>query len=220
MKKKKTLVSLLLKWYEKNGRDYVWRRQTDPYEILMAEIMLQRTKADQVEPVYLDFIKRFSDVEKLNQATEQEGEEYFSRLGLLWRSRLVKRLACELADRFGGMIPDSRDVLLSLPAVGEYMADAVLSFAYGKDVAVVDVNVCRVIARVFGIKSRGEARRDIKFRKVANEILPIGRAKEFNWAIIDFAALVCTPRNPKCDNCPINEFCFYYQQLRTENKEE
>jgi len=129
----------------------------------------------------------------------------------------VKRLARELVDRFGGAVPDNREKLVSLPAVGEYVADAVLSFAYGKDIAVVDANVCRIIARVFGIKSRSEARRDIKFRKIAQELLPLGRAKEFNWAMIDFAALICTPRNPKCGTCPMNEFCFYRQQSSTKN---
>jgi len=117
-------------------------------------------------------------------------------------------------------VPDNRKTLLSLPAVGEYMADAVLSFAYGKDVVVVDANVCRVIARIFGIEPRGEARRDVRLRKRAQEILPVGRAKEFNWAMIDFAALICTPRNPRCDNCPMHEFCFYYRQLGTENNSE
>lgn len=216
----KTFVNLLLRWYRENGRDFVWRRKSDPYQILVAEIMLQRTKASQVEPVYIDFLKKFPNPQKLNRATENEIREYFNRLGLLWRTTLVKRLARELVDRFRGEVPDNRKRLLSLPAVGEYMADAVLSFAYGKDIAVVDANVCRIIARVFGIKSRSEARRDTKFRTVAQKLLPPRRAKEFNWAMIDLAALICTPRNPKCGTCPVNEFCFYYQQLRTENNTE
>lgn len=217
MKIKNTFVNLLLRWYRENGRDFVWRRKSDPYQILIAEIMLQRTKANQVEPVYIDFLKKYQDPQKLNQASEKEIGEYFSRLGLLWRTILVKRLARELVDRFGGEVPDNREKLLSLPAVGEYVADAVLSFAYGKDIAVVDANVCRIIARVFGIRSRSEARRDIKFRKIAQELLPLGRAKEFNLAMIDFAALICTPRNPKCGTCPMNEFCFYRQQSSTKN---
>lgn len=213
-------VNYLLKWYEENRRDFIWRKKTDPYEILIAEIMLQRTKAAQVEPVYVDFLKKFPNPQKLKEATEKEIREYFSRLGLLWRTALVKQLARELTDKFKGKVPESRNALLSLPAVGEYMADAVLSFAYGKDVAVVDANVCRIIARVFGIKSKGEARRDIKFRTVAQKLLPPRRAKEFNWAMIDFAALICTPRTPKCGTCPMNEFCFYHQQFSAKNNAE
>ena len=214
MEMKKTFPELLLEWYRKNGRSYVWRRKKDPYEILMAEIMLQRTRADQVEPVYLDFIKKFPNVRKLNKATEKEISEYFGRLGLLWRAKLVKRLAKEVVHRFHGEIPKDRDLLLSLPAVGEYMADAVLCFAYRKDVAVVDANVCRVIERVFGISTKGEARRDRRFRSLAQEIVPSGKANEFNWAMIDLAALVCTPHNPKHDVCPTNKFCSYYQKLK------
>ena len=179
----------------------------------MAEIMLQRTRADQVEPVYSDFIKKFPNVWELNKATKEEIGEYFSRLGLLWRTKLVKRLAKELINRFKGEIPKERDALLSLPAVGEYIADAVLCFAYGRDIAVVDSNVCRVIGRVFGIIAKGEARRDHRFKTLAQEIVPSGRANEFNWAMIDFAALVCTSRNPKHDICPMQNFCHYYQRL-------
>lgn len=122
----------------------------------------------------------------------------------------MKRLARELTDKFKGKAPESRKALLSLPAVGEYIADAVLCFACNKDVPVVDANVCRVITRVFGIMPKGEARRDRTIRKIVQEILPTGKAKDFNWAIIDFAALVCTPRNPKHNICPMNEFCSYY----------
>jgi len=214
MEVKKAFSELLRKWYRKNGRGYVWRKKKNPYEILMAEIMLQRTKADQVESTYIDFINRFPNVWELSRATEKEIIEYFGRLGLLWRAKRVKHLADQLIDRFGGEIPKSRDLLLSLPGVGEYIADAVLCFAYGKDIAVVDANVCRLIERVFGIVAKGEARRDHRFRMLAQEMVPSGKANEFNWAMIDFAALVCTPRNPKHSVCPMNEFCSYYQKLR------
>lgn len=214
MEVKKAFPKLLLEWFRENARSYVWRGKKNPYEILMAEIMLQRTRADQVEPVYLDFVKSFPDALELNKATEMEIGKYFSRLGLLWRTKLVKRLAEELANRFGGEIPKSRDLLLSLPAVGEYIADAVLCFAYGKDVAVVDANVCRIIERMFRITPKGEARRDRRFRRLAQEMIPSGKANEFNWAMIDFAALVCTSRSPKHDICPMNKNCSYYKKLK------
>jgi len=208
---KSLFTALILSWFDKNRRSFPWRTRTDPYQILIAEIMLQRTKADQVEPVYMDFIRRFPDVRKLNRATRKEIGEYFAQLGLFWRTELVKRLARELVERFDGKVPEDRDELLSLPAVGDYIADAVLSFAYGRDVAVVDSNVCRVLGRVFGLTAKGEARRDRRFRSLAQEIVPSGRAGEFNWAMIDFAAVVCTPRNPKHGTCPVNNFGTYYQ---------
>ncbi|NIO19883.1 MAG: DNA glycosylase [Candidatus Aenigmarchaeota archaeon] len=214
MEIKKIIPELLLEWYRENGRSYVWRRKKNPYEILIAEIMLQRTRADQVEPVYLDFIEKFPDTLELRKATEKEIGEYFGRLGLLWRAKLVKRLAEELVGRFEGKIPESRNLLLSLPTVGEYIADAVLCFAYGKEVAVVDANVCRIVERMFGITPKGEARRDRRFRNLAQEMVPPSKANEFNWAMIDFAALVCTSRNPKHGICPINGVCSYFQDLK------
>jgi A/G-specific adenine glycosylase len=197
----------LLRWYERNGRDYPWRRTRDPYRILIAEIMLQRTKADQVVPVYEEFMKRFPDPVSLREADAEVIRSFFSRLGLMWRADLIKKFAAALSERFGGRIPSERDQLLSLPAVGDYMADAVLSFAFGRNVAVVDSNVCRVLRRLFGLRPRGEARRDKLVREIAQRLVPPERAREFNWAMIDFAAAVCTPRNPKCDICPLKEMC-------------
>ena len=213
---KKFITLPLLEWYEKNGRDYPWRRSRDPYKVLIAEIMLQRTKADQVLPVYVSFIRKFPSVQKLSKAPSKEIRSYFDRLGLMWRAELVKRLAGELMTRFGGRMPENRDELLSLPSVGEYMADAVLSFARGKDVAVIDANVCRVIGRIFGLKSRGEARRDRRFRDIAQRLVPKGKARKLNWAIIDFAALTCTPRNPRCYECPLLEHCSYGRIQKTQ----
>lgn len=214
METQKIFVNCLLKWFTENGRDFIWRQKSDPYQILIAEIMLQRTKASQVEPVYEDFLKKFPTPQKLNDASEKEIGEYFGRLGLLWRTQLVKRLARELIGRFKGKVPEKRRMLLSLPAVGEYIADAILCFAYDKDIAVVDANVCRIIGRIFGIKARGEARRDRRFREMVQKMLPQGEAKNFNWGMIDFAALVCTPSNPKCNECPMSKICLHHIKLR------
>jgi len=206
----------LLSWFRRNRRDYPWRRTRDPYRILIAEIMLQRTKADQVRKVYEEFIEKFPDPASLNQADPEIIRSYFLKLGLIWRSDLVSKLAEELVKRFDGKIPSSRDQLLSLPSIGDYMADAVLSFAYGKDVAVVDSNVCRVIRRVFGIEPHGEARRDRRFRTLAQRLIPPGKSREFNWAMIDLASLICTPKKPKCWSCPLNPICSY-ASMRSQN---
>lgn len=203
----KTIRERLLSWFERNGRDFPWRRTRDPYRILIAEIMLQRTKAEQVIPVYEEFIRRFPDPESLVKAGREDIRSFFSRLGLLWRADLVVKLADVLVRRFNGSLPPEREKLLSLPAVGDYMADAVLSFAYGMDIAVVDSNVCRVLRRIFGLKTRGEARRDRRFRELARRLVPPGKSREFNWAMIDFASTICTPRKPRCDECPLRHYC-------------
>jgi len=209
----------LLDWFLRNGRNYPWRNTQDPYKILIAEIMLQRTKADQVEPVYREFVEKFPSPHELNKASIKDIEKFFTRLGLRWRAGLVKALARELVKRFNGKVPENRDELLSLPSVGDYMADAVLSFAYERSVAVVDSNICRILERVFDLKPRGEARRDPKFRKIADKIIPAGKAKPFNWAMIDLAALICTPRNPKCHLCPLCDICRYHERKRQVRQE-
>lgn len=204
---KSVFAALLLKWFKSNRRSFPWRKAKDPYQVLIAEIMLQRTKANQVAPVYLGFIREFPTIIDLKAATEREIQRYFVRLGLLWRANRVKQMAKVIVERFDGKIPSDRDQLLSIPSIGDYMADAVLAFAFGKDVAVVDSNVCRVVGRVFGIDWKKEARRKPVFRKIPERLLPKSRAKEFNWAIIDLASLICLPRNPKCSECPLRMLC-------------
>lgn len=209
VRSKKVFSILILKWFEKHRREFPWRHKADPYQILAAEIMLQRTKADQVAPVYEDFLREFPTIYALHEARQQQVQKYFARLGLLWRAALVKQMADHIVVRFGGQIPADRDELLSIPAVGEYVADAVLAFAFSQDVAVVDVNVCRVIGRVFGIAPKGEARRTPIFRRITSKLVPEGKAKEFNWAIIDLASSICVPKTPICFECPLKKICWY-----------
>jgi len=199
----------LLEWWYGNRRDYPWRRERDPYRILVAEVMLQRTRAEQVVPVYLEFLGKFPAVGDLAKARPEDVGPFFARLGLRWRAGRVIEMARYIAERLGGRIPCDRDVLLRVPMIGEYIADAILAFACGEDIAVVDANVVRVIGRLFCIKPRGEGRRDPAFRSTANAMVPRGRGREFNWAMIDFAALVCRPGRPECGACPLRDLCLY-----------
>jgi len=218
MPSKKRISDLLLDWYYKNGRVYPWRKDRSPYKTLIAEIMLQRTRAEQVIPVYLLFLKEFPDATALNQAPEDKIRKYFSKLGLIKRARLVKQLAAELTVRFSGKVPHTKKELLSLPSVGEYIADAVLAFSFGRDVGVIDSNVCRILGRVFGLRAKGEARRDKQFREFLDKIVPTGKAADFNYAMIDLGALVCTPKHPSCVICPLVEVCLFAQSsLKAKN---
>lgn len=208
-------VNSLLSWYQQNGRSFPWRKTEDPYQILVAELMLQRTKASQVVPVYLEFIKEFPDVISLSKASPERIREYFSKLGLEWRAEKVLGLAKILVEKYGGKIPCNKRELLSLPGIGEYISAAVLSFACDIPVAVVDSNVVRVLSRYFGIKPKGEGRRDRRIIDLASKILPKSLHQEYNFAIIDFAAIICTPRKPKCIRCPLREKCM--KTLRSHN---
>jgi len=197
----------LVKWFARNGRRFPWREERDPYHVLIAEIMLQRTKADQVKPVYLSFMARFPTPEALDKAMYEEVESCMSRLGLRWRIPLVKKLAKRLVSEFQGQVPRDRDKLLELPGIGEYIADAVLVFCHDVDVATVDSNVCRIFQRLTGSESSSEARRDRGLRELIESNVPPGMAREFNWALIDLGSLVCKSRNPLCSLCPLSEGC-------------
>ncbi|WP_056934145.1 HhH-GPD family protein [Thermococcus barophilus] len=206
-RKVRFFVENLLKWYTKYGRDFPWRKSKNPYHILIAELMLQRTKASQVERVYLEFIEEFPDLVSLSKASQDRVRQYFSKLGLEWRARKVIALAKILVNKYQGEIPCDRDELLSLPGIGEYISAAILSFACNIPIAVVDSNVVRVLSRYFGITPKGEGRRDRRILQLASMILPKENHREYNFAIIDFASEICTPKNPKCFMCPLREMC-------------
>jgi len=197
----------LLDWWRKGGRTYIWRRTRDPYRIAIAEMMLQRTRADQVEPIYKRFMRKYPKPRILAAAPAGDVEEHLRSLGLLHRAGKIRNFAIALVKDHGGVMPRSRDELLKLPNIGDYVADATLCFAYGQDAAVVDANVVRVLQRVFGVKVGGEARRSLEIKGLAQILVPRGKAREYNWAILDFAALICTSHNPKCGECPLGDLC-------------
>ncbi|MEM2878877.1 MAG: hypothetical protein QXH35_04545 [Nitrososphaerota archaeon] len=206
------IVRRLLDWFAKHGRDYPWRRTTEPYRILIAEMMLQRTKSDQVAGLYQQFIQKYPEPQALAHANVEEIEKFLLPLGLRWRARKIRETGKTVMEMFNGRIPEQEEKLLALPGVGEYAARAVLCFAYGKDVPLVDANVCRVLGRLLNMPPRGEARRDRKFIETAHRLhryVPAGRSREYNWAILDLAATVCTPRRPVCPECPLKDLCSY-----------
>ncbi len=217
-KKKQHFVEELLSWFGKNRRDFPWRKTKDPYKILIAEVMLQRTRADQVKKIYRDFLKEFPTIKSLYLASPERVKRYFSKLGLGWRAEKTIALAKVLVEKYGGKIPCNKKELLSIPSIGEYISSAILSFAYNKPVAVVDSNVIRVLSRYFGISPRGEGRRDPAIHRLASDLVPPDRHREFNWAVIDLAATICTPRNPRCGNCPLSQFCFFARRMKTQEK--
>lgn len=206
------IVVRLLDWFAKKGNIYPWRQTRDPYRVLIAEIMLQRTKANQVAKLYSQFIRKYPTPSALASADLKEIETLLSPLGLRWRARKVWELGRVIAEKFGGNVPSIHEELLTLPGVGDYVAAAVLCFAYGKDIPVIDANVCRTIGRLFNLKAKGEARRDRKFIEKVHDLhkhVPSGKSAQYNWAILDFAATICIPRKPLCPRCPLNDKCKY-----------
>ena len=212
MEKDKTFVQVLLKWYEPNKRVFPWRNEElTPFQVLVAELMLQKTNATQVEKVFSNFIENYPDPSSVSKLKETFLSELLKPLGLYnRRARDLKKLA-DIIIKDNDIIPNSRKALLELPGVGEYIANAVLCFAFNNSVPIIDANVGRVMKRVFLFPVKSAPSRDKELTKRMETILPEKNFKEFNYAMLDFAALVCLPRNPKCIECPLNELCDSYQ---------
>ncbi|MCK4481620.1 DNA glycosylase [Candidatus Bathyarchaeota archaeon] len=201
----------LLDWYKENGRDYPWRKTRDPYEILIAEIMLCRTRADQVVPIYKDFIKRYPTIVSLSKANEEDIQKLTYSLGLHWRNKRFRDLARYVISKLDGKIPQEREELTRLPGVGEYVAGVFVSSAYNKKEWIVDTNVIRVFSRFFGFKVKGDGRRDKRIISLAQQYVDCENPRLSNFAIIDFAALICKKINPLHSRCFISEKCVYYK---------
>jgi A/G-specific adenine glycosylase len=200
----------LLRWHSENPSSYPWRETTDPYKILVAELLLRKTTRRQVSQLFPKFFAKYPDMQSLAKASVSEIRKLITPLGMeRKRAPAMKEVAKELL-KLGG-VPLNKDQLRNLPAVGEYVANAVLCFVAGQDLPLVDTNVVRVVQRVFSIESsRKRPRTDRLIWDFARSLIPLGLGGEFNVSLLDFAAAVCTPRAPKCMTCPLNDICDCY----------
>ena len=198
----------LLLWFAAQGRDLPWRHTRDPYAILVAEIMLQQTGVERVLPKYEAWLARFPTLHALAAAPRSEVIRLWSGLGYNSRAVRLHEVARQVVDEHGGQLPDTLEGLLKLKGIGRYTAGAVLSFAFGRDVAVLDTNVRRVLTRVFlGPRRTARLRGERRLWDLAETLVPAGRAYDFNQALMDFGATWCTPRRPRCPACPMRGFC-------------
>ncbi len=204
----------LLAWYMRHGRDLPWRRTRHPYRVLVSEVMLQQTQVDRVVPKYRQFLRRYPTLASLAAAPVEDVRHLWYPLGYNIRPVRLHAIAREVVARYGGRLPDSEQALRRLPGVGRYTAGAVLSFAYGRDAAVLDTNVRRVLGRVFlGPRRLARMRGEKAFWDLARALVPGGQAYDFNQALMDFGATWCTPRTPNCGPCPMKSFCRAYTHL-------
>lgn len=201
----------LLCWFEANGRTFPWRKTRNPYRVILAEMLLQKTNVEKVLPVYKSLIKKYPTVQALAKASLRDLTTQIRPVGLLYRAKRLKRMAQSVVRDHNGHFPKTRKELRQLYGVGDYMTNAVRSFAYGENVPIVDTNVIRIFDRVFGLKSElTRARTDRVLWEVIGTAVPQQSSREFNLALLDFAALVCTHPIPKCLACPMRKFCKYY----------
>lgn len=199
----------IINWFKKNGRVYPWRQTNDPFRILIAEMMLRRTKADQVTSVYKQFFKKYPDVNSLAQAKLNDLKKILYPLGLKWRVPAFRMVARHLREKYQSVIPRNRQELTSLPGVGEYVAGAVLSIAYRKNEWLVDSNIVRIFKRYFGIQTSKEGRRDKHVIEMARIYASGKDPAKATMSILDITALVCKPGKPDCRTCPLIARCHY-----------
>ncbi len=208
---KKNFTAKLLSWYTKNQRALPWRNTIDPYKIWLSEIILQQTRVAQGTPYYLKFIKRFPNINTLAQAEEQIVLHIWQGLGYYSRARNLLYCARQVVQNYGGIFPKNYQQLLTLKGIGKYTAAAIASFAFKLPFAVVDGNVYRVLARIFGIeKDISLTANQLYFQDFAQNYLPEKRSDQYNQAIMEFGAIHCIPKKPFCYRCIFQENCFAY----------
>jgi A/G-specific adenine glycosylase len=201
----------LLGWYRQYGRDLPWRKTSDPYHILVSEVMLQQTQVDRVLPKYEEWLTKYPSLEALAAAPEADVSETWRPLGYNIRPKRLHSIARESIARYGGQLPSDEETLRSFKGIGEYTAGAVMSFAFGQRAAILDTNVARVLFRMF--VGRGDLKGHAMRRHlwdVSRAVLPHRHVFDFNQALMDFGATLCTARKPKCLICPMRSHCIAY----------
>jgi len=208
-----TIGQRLLTWYEHHCRDLPWRRTHDPYAIWVAEIVLQQTRVETTIAYYERFLTRFPSLESLAVAPLDDVLKAWEGLGYHARARNLHIAARWVVEELGGRLPHSPEALLRLPGVGRYAAAAIASIAFGQDAIALDGNVRRVLCRLFAIDDdpgRPNTRR--RLEKLALAMLPPGRAGDFNQALMDLGATICTPTSLRCPICPLTNLCQAQQE--------
>jgi A/G-specific adenine glycosylase len=202
---------VLLDWYMDNRRSLPWRDHPDPYAVWVSEIMLQQTRVETVIPYFERWMARFPTITSLAQAGQQEVLNHWEGLGYYSRARNLHRAAQAVLEAHEGRLPDDVSLLKKLPGVGPYTAGAIASLAYNRDEPLVDGNVRRVLARVFDVSEAADGPEgQRRLWELAGEHLPPGRARDYNQALMELGALVCTPVSPDCSACPVSDLCLAF----------
>lgn len=208
-----TFSELLRQWYRDAGRNLPWRDTNDPYPVWLSEIILQQTRVEQGMPYYLAFLQSFPTIGDLARADEHEVLKLWQGLGYYSRARNLMKTARIIADEYAGKWPSTQAELQKLPGVGPYTSAAIASFCFNEAVPVVDGNVYRVISRLQAVTEPiDQAEGKKKISKLAHVLLSAEHPAEHNQAMMDFGALICTPKKPKCEDCPAQTICESYRR--------
>jgi A/G-specific adenine glycosylase len=198
----------LLTWYRRHGRDLPWRKTVDPYHILVSEIMLQQTQVDRVLPKYAEWLDKFPSMEVLAAAAEKDVTTTWYPLGYNIRPKRLQSIARESVTKYGGQLPSDEATLLSFKGIGAYTAGAIRSFAFRERAAILDTNVARVLFRIFvGAGDPKSHAMKKHLWTLSRTLVPMRHVFDFNQALMDFGAMICVARNPKCLVCPMAKAC-------------
>ena len=206
--------AILLQWYRAHQRDLPWRSTRDAYAILVSEIMLQQTQVERVLPKYVQFLTAFPTLADLAAAPTAEVIKVWVPLGYNSRAVRLQSIARQVIAEFGGQIPSSVDDLLRLKGIGRYTAGAIACFAYHRQIATVDTNIYRVLHRIFlGLEHPEPRLSTDQMFTFAEQVLPPDEAYNWNQALMDLGATICTSANPQCARCPLQEQCQAYSEM-------
>ena len=208
----------LLSWYDKNKRSLPWRETKDPYRIWVSEIMLQQTRVEAVRGYYKRFLDALPDIGALARAEEPYLLKLWEGLGYYNRVRNMQKAAIRVMEEFDGKMPDTYELLLTLPGIGDYTAGAIASIAFDRAAPAVDGNVLRILTRLWGDESDiADPRVKKYFAKTLTDFIPKDRPGDYNQALIELGAMVCVPNGkPKCEECPWNKVCVARKEERTD----
>jgi A/G-specific adenine glycosylase len=205
---KEKIQSKLLQWFKKNKRDLPWRRARDPYAIWVSEIMLQQTQVATVIPYYQKFLKSFPTIHHLAKSDLSKVLKVWEGLGYYSRARNLHRASKIVLTSFRGKIPETLKDLIGLPGIGRSTAGSILSFAFHKDAPILDGNAKRVLSRLFAVSSNPvKSKTEGLLWQISESLIPKGFSNPFNQALMDLGSMLCTPKEPECDRCPLRRFC-------------
>jgi len=202
----------IIKWYKQNGRHLPWRSTDDPYKIMIAELLLQKTDVEKVKVIYEKFVNYWPTIQSLHKENFHAVANVIEPLGLKYKTTRLKSIANIIVNRFGGRIPETTKILLELPGIGRYVASTIECFAYNKRTAILDTNVIRILNRVLEINSQKKRPRDdTHLWDLTQELLPQDNVKEYNWGLLDFGSIICRSRKPLCNICTLQGICTFYK---------
>lgn len=207
---KKVFSARLLKWAHSNSPDYPWRNTSNPYRVMISEMLLRRTRAGNVSDVYKTFIRKYPTVVALAQSSAANVQKVIASLGMRNRSRRMVEVARTIAREYRGRFPETENELLEIIGPeSHYTVNAIRCFAFNQRVPIFDVNVMRIFGRVFSLEFGKESHKKKSSWDIASLALPERKVKQYNWALLDLGKSICTARNPRCEVCPLQTICDY-----------